>query len=303
MKQHRGRGWAGRALVGIPLAVLLTLAATGVLVPPAASASVVVNGSDWFGGGGVPVCYSSSSSCPGVTPVGGVSGAPWQCVELAQRFYQAKGWYSGIFSGVWYAYQIFSWAPGHGMDAHPNGSGYVPVPGDMIIHNSSVGGGAGHVSIVDTVQGGTVNVVEQNASPTGRATYSLSGSTLSRSGLSGIIGVVHDPDNQSHPPPPPIDTDGDGTPNATDQCPSVPGPGSNGGCPLELDVNGDGRADLLWYDRSGPGGAYRLNVIGGTSGGRFGAFQQVHDGLGVPAWGGGGSFSDSNGGGKPRYPT
>jgi hypothetical protein len=33
------------------------------------------------------------------------------------------------------------------------------------------------------------------------------------------------------PPPPPSDTDGDGVPDAEDQCPNAPGPTSNNGCP------------------------------------------------------------------------
>jgi hypothetical protein len=40
------------------------------------------------------------------------------------------------------------------------------------------------------------------------------------------------PKSTTAPPPPPLDTDGDGTPNASDQCPSNPGPASNGGCPV-----------------------------------------------------------------------
>jgi hypothetical protein len=34
------------------------------------------------------------------------------------------------------------------------------------------------------------------------------------------------------PPPPPVDTDSDGTPDSSDNCPTVAGPASNGGCPL-----------------------------------------------------------------------
>lgn len=41
-------------------------------------------------------------------------------------------------------------------------------------------------------------------------------------------------------PKPPVDTDGDGTPDVTDQCPTVPGPASLLGCP---DKDGDGVAD------------------------------------------------------------
>jgi hypothetical protein len=35
------------------------------------------------------------------------------------------------------------------------------------------------------------------------------------------------------PPPPPPDADGDGVPDSSDNCSSVPGPASNGGCPVE----------------------------------------------------------------------
>ena len=47
--------------------------------------------------------------------------------------------------------------------------------------------------------------------------------------------------------PPPADTDGDGTPDAADTCPTVAGPASNGGCPLPTpapaDTDGDGTPD------------------------------------------------------------
>ena len=47
--------------------------------------------------------------------------------------------------------------------------------------------------------------------------------------------------------PPPPDTDGDGTPDATDNCPTAAGPASNGGCPLPppapADTDGDGTPD------------------------------------------------------------
>lgn len=50
-----------------------------------------------------------------------------------------------------------------------------------------------------------------------------------------------------------FDTDGDGTPNTNDNCPNVPGPGTNNGCPLPSeethdipdDTDGDGTADPL----------------------------------------------------------
>ena len=49
------------------------------------------------------------------------------------------------------------------------------------------------------------------------------------------------------PPPPPVDTDGDGVPDSSDQCPTQPGPASNNGCPVPppppIDTDGDGVPD------------------------------------------------------------
>jgi hypothetical protein len=180
------------------IALILAIAGSFVVVAPAqASAPVILSGSSWYGGGGVNVCGGSTDpSCGSEAHVGGVSSNWWQCVELAQRFYQAKGWHSGSF-GASYAYQIYNIATNIGMTKQANGSITSVIPGDMIIHASSDPGsqGAGHVSIVDSVSGSTVNVVEQNG-PTsnGRATYTLSGGSLSR-GSAPILGVVHDPAN------------------------------------------------------------------------------------------------------------
>ena len=45
--------------------------------------------------------------------------------------------------------------------------------------------------------------------------------------------------------PPPVDTDGDGVPDASDACPTEPGPASNGGCPVlpPADADDDGVPD------------------------------------------------------------
>lgn len=43
------------------------------------------------------------------------------------------------------------------------------------------------------------------------------------------------------PPPPVVDTDGDGIPDASDRCPTVPGPAETLGCP---DTDGDGIVDI-----------------------------------------------------------
>ena len=45
-------------------------------------------------------------------------------------------------------------------------------------------------------------------------------------------------------PPPPADSDGDGVPDSSDQCPTQDGPASNHGCPVApADSDGDGVPD------------------------------------------------------------
>ncbi|HET6919148.1 MAG TPA: fibronectin type III domain-containing protein [Jiangellaceae bacterium] len=186
-----------------PLRALLTtlLILVGVVaVAPAARAAeapVILGASSWYGGKGVAVCGKSTAEyCGGEFHVGGVSDNWWQCVELAQRFYKKQGWHTGVFAGVDYAFQIYDNAASLGMTRQVNGSITSIVPGDMIVHAGSQPDtyGAGHVVVVETISSGKVGVVEQNSSPDGRDTYTLSGQTLSHP--SGhILGVVHDPDN------------------------------------------------------------------------------------------------------------
>jgi len=137
--------------------------------------TVLVAGGNWCMGQGVNV-YSNQSGTH-------------QCTELAWRLYTTRGWHSGLF-GIQYAYQIWTQAVGN-MQKHAKGSGYVPVPGDMVVFNSSHpgSGGAGHVSVVDRMEGSTVQACEQNASSTGRTSYNLN------SMPSTCYGFVHDPDN------------------------------------------------------------------------------------------------------------
>jgi CHAP domain len=151
--------------------------------------SVILPASQWFGGHGVDV-HSNGSS-------GNLDGT-WQCVELFERFNQAQHWIPGLVGGGDAgAVNLFSDARLNTyFDKHPNGSGYVPVPGDAIIFSH---GQFGHVAIVDSVGSGLVNIVEQNASATGRTSISISGTTLGHDGVEIPVGTLH-PKGDASPP-------------------------------------------------------------------------------------------------------
>jgi hypothetical protein len=178
-----------------------------------ANTTPAIAGGSWMGGRGVNACNmtgSYDSYCGGEAAV----GEAWQCVELAQRTWQANGWHSGRFD-VKRAYQIYdsSVVKSIGGTAYKNGSGYIPVPGDLIVHNYSSAEppseeNAGHVAVVDSVSGSEVYVVEQNyLKKAHRATYTLNGSTLTRTSTlenthghaMPILGVVHSNSNVTTP--------------------------------------------------------------------------------------------------------
>ncbi len=177
--------------------LLLGAFASGLLLgsTPAAQARIVVAGPSWLGGQGVDVCYPANDACGGNAPTTSPYG--FQCVDLAQRLYHKLGWYGASrFAGITSASQIYDRAAALGFVAHANGSGYIPVPGDMVIESPTVANQAGHVAVVDSVAGNTVAALEENGAPGGRHTYSLSGSTISP-GYGPIRGVVHAPGNPS----------------------------------------------------------------------------------------------------------
>ena len=153
--------------------------------------SVMVPGSAWFGGHGVNVI--SNGQPKNETPPNDV----YQCVELVNRFLTTEGFGPVIFGN---ANQLYANAPSAYYDHHPNGSGYVPVPGDVIV----LGGTKyGHVVVVTKVDGGTIYVVEQNGSASGVATISLSGSTLGKENGMSVIGLLHAKANGTAPQPTP----------------------------------------------------------------------------------------------------
>jgi hypothetical protein len=124
-------------------------------------------------------------------------GYGWQCVELAARLYAVKGWGGvradgGPTAGTYRYGAKYIPEGSPGLQFHSNGSGYIPVSGDLIVEWSATWG---HVSVVDHTVGGSIYAVEQNASLTGRHTYGLSGSTLTGQYGSSVRGVMHAPAN------------------------------------------------------------------------------------------------------------
>jgi autotransporter-associated beta strand protein len=143
-----------------------------VLAPlPGRAGTVWLYGTNWLGGLGCNVYSKYSSDVGQRSYYNGIDvGLKWQCVELPGRLYTMKGWRSGHFPN---ANQIFSSASSYGFTAHANGSGYVPVPGDMVTWDA---GSYGHVAVVDYVTSTKVHIVEENYSSACKQTMTRSGS-------------------------------------------------------------------------------------------------------------------------------
>ena len=87
-----------------------------------------------------------------------------QCVELAQRWFNQRGGIRPIWP-VAYAMQMCSNYPA-GVTPTSN-----PGASDLIVFNWAP---YGHVAVITSISGDTVNVLEQNGSPTGFNSYSVS---------------------------------------------------------------------------------------------------------------------------------
>jgi hypothetical protein len=190
-----------------PVLMSLALIAGAVVLPaaPAAAAAgtVLLAGNQWFGGTGVPVCNPKWTTCGGQAPVGSAG----QCVELAQRFYKAKGWYGRIFPGVAGAIDIYTGAAKLGMTRQAQGSITTVVPGDMLVLSGgstrlSDGRIAGHVAIVDSITVNAdgsrkLNLVNQNAKVVRQTARWHAGTIDSFWSTHKVAGIVHDPDNHN----------------------------------------------------------------------------------------------------------
>jgi surface antigen len=95
----------------------------------------------------------------------GTYGYQFQCVELAQRYF---GELYGT-TPIWYGNAIDL------CDTKPSGVSKTsnPIPGDLVVFDT---GTYGHVAVIKSISGSTLNVMEQNSSPTGLNSYSTTSS-------------------------------------------------------------------------------------------------------------------------------
>jgi hypothetical protein len=158
--------------------------------------AVVVQASDWFGGHGVDVYSNGCGDCFPVKPNDPWGNPEFQCTDLANRFVHDENFGPTIGGNANELAHSASGMPGY-YTVHGNGSGYIPVPGDLITFGS---GAYGHVVVVSGVSSTEVDYVEQNASPTGTGFLLLHGSTLSEyENYMPVIGIIHAKANTSAP--------------------------------------------------------------------------------------------------------
>lgn len=110
---------------------------------------------------GVSAKSNGKDQCTGSCCGGSIStGCAYQCVELAQRYMHEK---HGI-APIWHDNANMM------CGSYPSGISKTtnPQPGDLWVRTS---GTYGHVAVITAVHSSTVDVIEQNSSPTGKNTY------------------------------------------------------------------------------------------------------------------------------------
>lgn len=139
----------GMVLAGVPAAS----AAEATTSAPALTSrygGTIISGRSWLQGRGVDVLRGR------------------QCTDLALRLYARQRW--GPLDN------IYGLRPGRlyggAVVFYRNGSGYKPVPGDVVVE---LGGSYQHVAVVSKVTRRAIHTVEQNAVPWGRHVYGWNG--------------------------------------------------------------------------------------------------------------------------------
>jgi len=143
-------------------------------------------------------------------PNGCTFGSEFQCDELAQRYaFYAWGeptqWY-GYGGANGSAYSMWSAGPALPvpLEQFANGQGVAPTQGDLMIFGPGwLGGywdGSGHVAIVEDTGPGYVDIIQQNATPTGTDRLTLNASTVSAVGYTPVTGWLHNPQSDTSRP-------------------------------------------------------------------------------------------------------
>ena len=218
----------------------------------------------------------------------GNSNGVYQCVELVNRLVTTRGWSPSIYGN---ASQLYGNASAAYFDKHGNGTGYQPVPGDIVVW----GGGErdwGHVAVVDANSGGLLTVVEENASPSGYNTYTISASGFIAPTAYGyyVEGFLH----------PKADDIGlgpiTGAPSGGENPGVGGGPSSGGNAGTGLPLS-HGVSDLYAIGESDAGHSDLYTLDGASNYQTFGAQTSIPLGLTTSGW----AFAvgDYNGDGVP----
>lgn len=121
------------------------------------------------------------------------SGWKWQCVELVNRLYLTKGWITSWWAGN--GFELFGDAPKN-LKKESNGAITYLNPGDVVAFSGGKGK-LGHVAIVNSVHGSTVQIASQNTRVVFDGSLSLHNGFLSAPGWTGegytVQGVIHHP--------------------------------------------------------------------------------------------------------------
>ena len=186
-------------------------------------------------------------------PGGSLAESEWQCAELSKRWlYQEYGQMNYAANGN----QMLSHYPGGPLAVVYNGSA-LPTPGDILAMGSS--SQFGHTAVVTSVTATTVSWIEQNSTPNGSYSATISGGVVGGDAYNSdnIIGWLHDPHGIAQTPPPP---------GALQMTTAVRANGWNNDL-FSRGTNGD-----LWHAVSDPNGTTSAwEDLGGTLGGEPGA--------------------------------
>lgn len=174
--------------------------------PCPAYGTVLVPGSAWLAGQGVDVISNGGN---GADCFSLEAGHHRQCGELVNRLLAARRWSPAIAGD---AANFYDNADPTFFDKHLAGSGYLPVPGDIVVWSGGVPApgapqGYGHVAVVAADSGGVLTVVEQNStiSGYGRIPIDSTGAIGPIAGLA-VVGFLHARANPLAPAPVPTQT-------------------------------------------------------------------------------------------------